>query len=159
MRFDNLTRLAQLLFKVDSIIAGITMNRLLTRLALTIAATLIVVFGLIMLGVGGFYALEQIWGPVWAAVAVAAGSFVLAVLLLLFATYRKPGRELELAIEVHNATFDNLVSEARATGQDFSSVGNLLRHPFDSTLLGLIGPLASILIRTLKKTPRESKST
>ena len=55
---------------------------------------------------------------------------------------------------MHTVALDSLIAEARLAGNDLSAVNALLHGRIDSTLLGLIGPLAMLLLRFLKKTPK-----
>ena len=48
-------------------------------------------FGLGMLNVATFFALELLWGPVWGAIAAALGDFVLAVVVVGIALAVRPG--------------------------------------------------------------------
>jgi membrane-associated protease RseP (regulator of RpoE activity) len=158
MRLENIFRLLRLLFRTDGIIAEIELRAFATRLALGVAALLIAVFALIMLGIAGFYALEQLWGPIWAALAVAGANVLLALILVWAAALSRPGRERDVAIEVHRATLDSILAEAKMAGGDIRSIESLLRHPFDSALIGLIGPLATLVLRNLRKTSSDKKS-
>ncbi|MDO6963533.1 phage holin family protein [Rhizobium alvei] len=152
-RFDNLSRLAGLLYKVDSTIASIRLRLYATRTGLGLAAVLLSVFGLTMLGVATFYALETLWGPIVAALIVATAAFVIAIILAVVAATAKPGREHDLAMELHQSSLDALLAEGRAATRDLTSID--LRHPFDNALLGLVGPLASILVKGIRKTPKD----
>ena len=74
----------------------------------------------------------------------------IAGILLLIADRKKPGRELDLANEIHRHTMDALQADARLLQADIASVGQALKHPLDSAL-PLIVPLATILMNALKK--------
>ena len=65
---DNIVRDLQVLGKADSLIGKIWLNVMARRFGLFALAGLVAVFGLGMANVAGFYALQQSWGPVWAAV-------------------------------------------------------------------------------------------
>jgi hypothetical protein len=151
MHMDSIIRSLKLLIRVDSAIADLKFRARMSQVALLAVALTVAAFGLIMLGVAAFQFLKDLWGPVLAALAVAGGSFILALLLIAVAGAQKPGKELQLAQELHATALDALISEARAAGNDFNLAGNLLRGRFDSSLLGLIGPLATLLLRALKR--------
>lgn len=151
MHMDSIIRALKLLIRVDSAIADLTFKARMSQIALLAVALTVAAFGLIMVGVAAFQFLKELWGPVLAALTVAGGSFVLALLLVAVAGAQKPGKELQLAQELHATALDALIAEAKAAGSDFNLAGNLLRGRFDSSLLALIGPLASFLLGHLKK--------
>lgn len=60
-----------------------------------------------------FFALQQIWSSVWAAAAIAAANFILAIILIAIAKRARPGREMDLALEVRNMANDALEADAQ----------------------------------------------
>jgi hypothetical protein len=151
MRIDNLMQSLRMLAQADTMIADITFRNRLSQIALRSAAFFIALFGLIMLGIGGYSWLRDLWGPVWAALAVAAASFIVALAIAIVAANRKPGREIEMAREMHTVALDSLIAEAKLAGNDFAPFGGLLHGHLDGALLNLIGPLASLLLRFLNR--------
>lgn len=151
MRIDNLVQSVKILVRVDSLIADVKFRTRLAQVALVGSAVVIALFGLIMLGVAGYQFLDGLWGPIGAALAVAAASFAIALILVISAAYRKPGKELAMALELHTTAVDAVVAEVRRAGNDLSAVNSLLHGRFDSSLFGLIGPLAMLLLKLLKK--------
>ncbi len=79
---DDLMRDLQVLWKADSLIGRIWLNVLARRLALSVFAALIAVFGLGRANVAGFYGLQPSYGFVWSAAIVAVVDFVLAAPVL-----------------------------------------------------------------------------
>jgi len=157
---DQVVRHLRVLWRADSIIADIHLRALASRSRLISLAGLIAVFGLVMLNVAGYLALGQVWGQVWAAVAMGLLDFSLSGLLLLAGARSKPGRELELAHEVRKMALGRLeddLSEVQAELVGLrTSLTRLVRHPLDAALPALIGPLTSIVLQSLKK--RREKS-
>ncbi len=151
MKVDAIVANLRALLRANSIIAEIHARHLVVRSSLTGFAALIGAFGLLMLGIGGFFWLETLYGPVIAALAVGVGNCVLAVILLLIASRLKPGRDLELAREVHRAAMDSLISDSRTVETEYQSFKQALRSPPESVLPGLAMQLASILIRVLNR--------
>ena len=154
MRIDNILQSLRVLIQADTLIAEAAFRSRLSQIALYGAAFVTVLFGLVMLGVTGFLLLRDLWGPVWAGLAIALASFALALVLTLIAASRKPDKQLQMARDMHTVALDSLIAEARLAGNDLSAVNALLHGRIDSTLLGLIGPLAMLLLRFLKKTPK-----
>lgn len=152
MPLENMARHLGVMLRADAIIADIQFRNRSSKLAYQAAALLVALFGVVMLGLAGFYALSVIWGPAWAAAAIGAAFLALAALLLAIAGASRPSRELKLALDVHNAAIDGLALEAKRLGEQFTSAGALLRHPLESSLPSLIVPLASLLLKTLGRT-------
>jgi hypothetical protein len=151
MQLENIVRHLGVLLRADAIIADIEFRSRSAQLAYRAAALLVALFGLVMFGIAGFFALSVIWGPAWAAAAIGAAFAAIALLLLVIAAGSRPHRELKLAMEVHRAALDGLVLETRRAGEQFTAAGNLFRHPLESSLPSLIVPLISLLLKALGK--------
>ncbi|HLN11210.1 MAG TPA: phage holin family protein [Xanthobacteraceae bacterium] len=162
---DNIVRHLRVLWRADSIIADIRFRVLLRRSGLIAFASLIAVFGLFMLNVAGYFALEQFWGPIWAAAVVSLIDFVVALVLVLIAARSNPGHELDLALEVRGLAMRGLEDEAQSVQASLvalhdeirgvsTALTGFVRHPLDAALPALIGPLTNILLKALKKPER-----
>lgn len=151
MRIDSITANLRALIRANSIIADIHARKLVARSSVLGFAGLIAGFGLVMLGVAAFLALEQVWGPIWAAVAIGAASCAIALLLILIAGRIKPGRDLDLAREVHKSALDGLMADGRALEAELTRLRDTVTHPFESVVPSLIVPLAGIVLNILKK--------
>jgi hypothetical protein len=149
MQIESLMHSLRALARADTVIADLTFRSRMSQIALQAAALAIAVFGAIMFGVAGYLFLKDLVGPVLAALIVAAASLALAIILLLVASQRKPGKEIELAREMHHTALESLVSEVRRGG-DSSPLGILFGGGLDRPLLGLVAPLAMLLLRTLR---------
>jgi hypothetical protein len=110
-----------------------------------------------MFEVAAFYALRDFWNIIVAALILGVVNFAIAGVLVLIADRKKPGRELDLANEIHQNTMDALQADARLLQADVQSFGQALRHPLDS-VLPLIVPLATIVINALKKKTEPKQS-
>jgi type VI protein secretion system component VasK len=146
-RFINNLRV---LWRTERAIADIKLRHALARSGLNVAAAVLALIGLLMFEVAVFYALRDVWSTIVAALILGVVNLLLAGILLLIADRRKPGRELDLANEIHKNTMDALQADARLLQADFASFGQTLKHPVDS-LLPLIVPLATIVINAIKK--------
>lgn len=151
MKIDSISRNFRVLWRADSIIADIRTRHILARSGLRGLAALIAVFGLLMLGVAAYFALDQLWGPIWAAAAVGLGDLLVAMVLLVIAARLKPGRDLELALELHKSAIEALLVDGRTVEAELTNFTAAFRHPLDSALPGLIGPLAGLLLKILKR--------
>ena len=125
---DDLVRDLQVLWKADSLIGRIWLNVMARRLALFVFAALIAVFGLGMVNVSGFYALQASLDLVWAAAVVAIVDFI----LLAFASRVQPGGEIELAHEVRKMAIASLQSDSADIKLAVDSLRQDIRQTKDS---------------------------
>jgi hypothetical protein len=151
MKIDSILANLRTLLRANSVIADVHARHLVARSGLMGFAALIAAFGLLMLGLAGFFALESLWGPIWAAVAIGCLNGVVALALFLVAANLKPGRDLELAREVHQSAMEALIAEGRTLETEITSFKQAFHHPLDAVLPGLIVPLATLLIKALQK--------
>jgi hypothetical protein len=159
--FDDLARDVHLLLKADSLIGRIWLNAMARRFGLKVFAGLIAVFGLGMTNVAGFYALQPLVGPIWAAAIVAVADFVLAAILILMARNSQPGPEIELALDVRKMAIEAIQADARDLKQTVDGLGQQIRdtrnaiagfaqNPLDAAAHKLLIPAALSLIKGLR---------
>jgi hypothetical protein len=155
---DATIRNLRVAFRANSIIAGLYGRQVATQSALTLFAALIAAFGLLMLSVAGFFALQPWWGSAWAAAAVGVFDIVLAAILVLVAGRLKPGRELDLATEVRNNAIETLLGDMRGVEAEVSSFFRAVRHPIDSSLIAsLATPIVSLFLRSTKSNQTDAE--
>jgi hypothetical protein len=147
---DRFVNNLRVLWRTERAIAEIKMRHVIARSGLNLAAGMLALIGLLMFEVAAFYALREFWNTIAAALILGAANFAIAGILLLVADRRKPGRELELANEIHDHTMQALQADARLLQADIASLGQALRHPLDGAA-SLIVPLATMLMGFLKK--------
>jgi hypothetical protein len=150
------------LWKADSLIGRIWLNVMARRLALFVFAALIAVFGLGMANVSGFYALQAPpLGLVWAAAVVAIVDFILAAIVLAFASRVQPGSEIELAHEVrkmaiasHQSDFADIKLAVDSLRQDIrqtkDSIAGFIHDPLSGAAERLLVPAALSLLKGLR---------
>ena len=150
------------LWRAESIIAHLRFRQHLTGAMLKCFAGLIAVFGLLMLDVTVFFALEQYFGRVWSAASVSLFDFFVAGCLVVVATTRPISGELTLALEARQAALQGFESDARLIQDYFSalsgelrsiksSMANFAKHPLDEAFSKLVVPLSAVLLRALEK--------
>lgn len=150
MRIDNMIQSLRLLASADAMIAEAGFRARLSKIALQVVALAIGIFGLVMTGIAVFFALRDLWGTIWAALAVGLASFALAALLMLIASRRSSPADLQTAREMHRTALDSLVEEVRVADQDFALVRVVLRSAADGTLSSVVASLADFLRRALR---------
>ena len=157
MKIDSLVANLRAILRANSIIADIHARHLVARSSLTGFAALIAGFGLLMLGLAAYFAVERVLGPVWAAASVGLANCAIALVLVLIASRIRPGRDLELAREVHRTAMDALMADGRALETEIAGFKQAFRHPLDSVLAGLIVPLATILTKIIQEKTDEPR--
>ena len=159
---ESRVRNMRIIWRAELLIIEAKLNVAAKRIGATAFAGLIFIFGLGMLNVAGFFALEEIWGPVYAALGVSIADFLIAALLILWASRLTTGPELELAREVRDAGLEELEAKAEHIQDEVMAVRDELlalkksmasfsRNPLDSTINSLLTPILTLLIKSLSK--------
>lgn len=159
---DSIVRTMRIVWRAELLIIEAKLSIAAKRIGATAFAGLIFVFGLGMLNVAGFFALEAEVGPVNAALGVAAADFLVAVTLVLWAKGQTTAPELALAYEVRDAGLkeledkaEDIQDEVEAVRDELLALKNSLvsfsRNPLDGTLNSLLTPLLTLLIKSLSK--------
>lgn len=159
---DNLVRNLRVLWRAESIIADIRLRQMMARSGLRGTAALLGVFAYLMGNLAVFFALQQSWGSIWAAASIALANLALAIVLLVVAERSKPGREMDLALEVRNTALQALEADAQVIQDQLSdlrdevrgvrqAIVGFVRHPLDAVLPSMLVPLAGAVIKGLKK--------
>jgi hypothetical protein len=148
---QRIFRQLRILWRVEATIAEARLRLMMRRSVLCAFAGLIAVFGLAMLNAAGFFALEPLWGPVWAAIAAALGDFVLAVAVVGIALAATPGAAVDTAVELRQAAIDSIEAEFSAMQEPFAWLSRAARNPIDTALPVLLVPLITAIVRGLRK--------
>ena len=159
---DNIVRNLRVLWRAESIIADIRFRQLVAKSGLKAAAAFLGIFAFLMGNLAAFFALQEIWGSVWAAAAISGANLLLAIVLLLVAERAKPGREMELALEVRNMALQSLEEDAQAVQLQLTelreevrgvrqAIVGFVKHPLDAVLPGMLVPLAGAVVKGLRK--------
>lgn len=145
MNVDQLARNLKILLRTNTIIAEIHLRHVAARVGLFAFAALVASFGVVMLGVALFLALEASLGAIWAAVVVGAGGLVLALIVAVVGATLKPSRELALANQVNQAAMDAVQAEVKATSSSLSQFASFAAVP------GLVVPILTFLLRAFRR--------
>jgi len=159
---ESVVRTMRIIWRAELLIIEAKLAVAVKRIGATAFAGLVCIFGLGMLNVAGFFALEAAWGPVYAALGVAGIDFAVAALLMLWAGRVSPGPELELACEVRDAGLKDLEAKAEHVQDEVDAVRaeiqalkaslvGFSKSPLDSTINALLAPLLTLLIKSLSK--------
>ncbi len=148
---DTLVRNLRILLRADLIIAELHLRRLMKKSVLCAVAFVIGVFGLVMLGIAGFMALEDVYGRVAAAAIMGGVGIVLALLLLWLANRVRSGEELNLAREVHATALVAVGRNLKDTGANVSQFASFTNNPLQAALPGLAMQLLGIVLKRLRR--------
>jgi len=114
------------------LIVNVWVNSALRRGALLLLASLIGAFGLAMLNLAGFYALQASWGAVDAAAIVGVADIFLAGALAVVASRSTPGPELDFALEVLREAMAAITNDAAGLEAPFAGLRADIRGVGDS---------------------------
>ncbi|MFG1295516.1 MULTISPECIES: hypothetical protein [Xanthobacter] len=148
---DSLVRNVRVLLRADLIIAEIHLRRVAAKSGFYAVAGVVAGFGLVMLGIAGFLALETLYGAIIAAAIMGGGALVLAALLALLAAQVKPGRELQLANEVHAAALAAVNNDLQVAGAGVSRLAAFVRNPLDTALPAVALTVLNTVLKGLRK--------
>ena len=124
------------------------------KVQVTAVASLVGLFGLLMLTLAAFFALVPAWGQAGAALAVAGIDLTLAVILITWAGSLKPAPEAEMIQEVRDMALGDMEHELSLVEAEVKDLKNevqcFVRNPVDALLPSMIGPLLSGAAKGLK---------
>jgi hypothetical protein len=166
---QNIIRHFHDLLHAEKLIADLRLRQFAARTFVKAFAGLVAVFGLVMLNLACFFAIENRIGNVWAAGSVGAIDFVVAGLLMLGARTWPQPRELKLATEIQDSAMEGLAGEARQIQEQLAAVrseitairtslSNVAKHPLDEALRHLIVPLAAVVARSFERKGRRTNA-
>ena len=115
---DDFIRDLHHLQKADSLIGKIWLKLFARQFGLFAFAGLIAALGFTMTNIAGFYGLQAPLGPVWAAVVVAIGDFILAAVVVQAARNSEPGPEMALALDTRKMAIEAIQADARHQDYD-----------------------------------------
>lgn len=156
---QRVVRSMRILWRAQWLLASLGLRDVLKAVAMFAFAAIIAAFGLAMLNVGAFFALQQVWGVVGSALAVAGIDLVVACALVVAAVVvagkaGKSGTETSMLQEVRDMALQDLGSElteveGRVT-RFASELRTTLHHPFNSVLPGVLTTLLKSLVSALR---------
>ncbi len=147
---DTLARNLRILLRADIIIAQLHLQRLMKKSVLFAIAFVIGAFGIVMLGIAGFLALEDLYGRVLAAFIMGGVGVVLALACLWLAGRVRTGDDLKLAQEVHGAALTAVSQNLKDTGANVTQFASLANNPLQAMLPGLAMQLFNLVLRRLR---------
>jgi hypothetical protein len=151
MKTESIVRNGKVLVRSEAIIADIRLRAALARAGLQVVAALVGLFGAGMLGIAAFLALDRVVGPILAATIVGVGAIALAAVTWAVAASIRPGRDLDLAHSLRDSAADALMADVKAVEAEVTGFARGVRNPLDGALPGLIVPLVTLILKTLRR--------
>lgn len=144
---DRTLRNLRLIIRAQSALLEARLGEVGWQVGLLVVAGVAVLFGLAMLDVAGFLALEPQIGPGWAALAVAVGNFLIASLLALLALRPAHSPATRRAREARDLALADLEATLSQAGAEAVEIRAALIGPSS----GLQAAAISALIRSLRR--------
>lgn len=124
------------------------------KVQLTAVASLVAVFGLLMLNVAIFFGLVPYWGQAGAALGIAGMDLLLAGVLIVWARKLKPASEVEMVKEVRDLAISDIEHEATRVTAEVQAlrqeISDFVHHPINTLLPGVLAPLLAETVAGLK---------
>jgi cell division protein FtsB len=164
---SGLIRNLHALWRAESLIVSVKLQLASKRGVLFGFAGMVGIFGIGMLNVAGFFALQPVLGAVLAAVLMAVTDFLISLLVVFWAQATKISPDLDLAKEVRQAAIDELEAELAAFQAEISTLRDefasikeaaksFARQPFDFAIQSMILPLVKSIIKSRRSSKKKT---
>ncbi len=148
---ERLTHSLKVLWRSERLLVGSDLGLMTKKIQINAMAGLMALFGLVMLGIAAYFALVPVMGQALAALTIGLITLVLATILFLFSSSRKPSPEVTMIREMRNMALKDIEDEVGQVEADITAlkgeVVNFVRRPADALVPGLIGPLVNAIVR------------
>ena len=144
----------RLLWRAERLLAEQEIRLGTRRLAVQALGGLIAAFGLAMMGIAMFFALEPFMGAALAALAVAVVDLIVAAVLFGMASSMSLPPQTEMVREMRDSALEGLRDEAAAAEAEVASlaadVRDFARNPIRSILPAVARPMVAAVTRGLR---------
>ncbi len=151
---DRTLRNLRLIIRAQSALLEARLGEVGWQVGLLVVAGVAVLFGLAMLDVAGFLALEPQIGPGWAALAVAIGNFLIAGLLALLALRPARSPATRRAREARDLALADLEATHSQAGAEAAEIRAALTGPNSGLQAAAVGTLIRTLRRRFRRRPK-----
>jgi len=155
-RFTNNLRL---LWRSERLLAQQEIRMGTKKLEIHALAGLVGIFGLGMLGLALFFAIEPYWGRAMAALAVAGIDLIIVIILFAIARAMKPAAEVALVREMRDTALEGIRDEAALAETEInnlvSDIRSFVRNPFEALLPAIVSPLLGAVTRGLHSSRKD----
>ena len=151
---SRISRNLSIVFRSERLIAQRQLAVLRQQTGMMIAAGVTGGIGLLMINAAAYLALAETLSPATAALIVAVANFILAALLVWTANRVNADAEVAGVTEVRDMAMEDLEAEVTDAVEEVKTVAQGIRKmtqdPLGSLAPGLVGTLASALLKNLK---------
>lgn len=155
-RFTNNVRL---LWRSERLLAQQELRAGTKKLEIHALAGLVGIFGLGMLGLALFFAIEPYWGKALAALAVAGIDLIIVVVLTAVARSIKPSQETLMVKEMRDVALEGIRDEAALAEAEINNlkddIRNFVRNPFEALLPAIVSPMLGAVTRGLSSSRKK----
>lgn len=152
---SRIGRNAHIALRAERIIARRRFAVIRTQTGLLAFAGVMAAIGVVMVNVAAFYWLSASYGNASAGSILAVVNLVLAAFLAILASRMSAEKELEPVIEVRDLAMEDIeaeLSDGLAEAKYLAeNVRRIASDPLGSAAPALLGPILSVLVRSLKK--------
>jgi hypothetical protein len=149
-RFTNNVRL---LWRSERLLAQQEIRMGTKKLEVHALAGLVGIFGLGMLGLALFFAIEPYWGKALAALAVGGIDLIIVAVLTAVARSMKPAPEVAMVREMRDVALEGIRDEAALAEAEINNlrddIRNFVRNPFEALLPAIVSPMLGAVTRGL----------
>ena len=151
---ERLMRSLRIFWRSERLLVEYQLKQGTQRIQFNALAALVAVFGLAMLSVAAFFAIDPYWGHALAALTIGGVDLLLAVVLTLYARSLRPTPEVEMVREVRDMAIGDMEHELNLADAELKALKGeaqrFLRNPLDALLPGVIAPLLTGAAKGLK---------
>ncbi|RYH11665.1 phage holin family protein [Tropicimonas sp. IMCC6043] len=155
---NRISRNISFILRAERMIAKRRMAVVTRKAGFVGAAVVLGAAGLVFLNVAAYLALAERMDPALAALLLAAGDLILALILVLVAGRMSAEADIAPVREMRDMAVADLESEVEVAAAEVAAIADSLktaaRHPLAAGV-GLIGPLLTILLKVVSRDPAE----
>ncbi|MBL4599335.1 MAG: phage holin family protein [Rhizobiaceae bacterium] len=152
---NRISRNISIIVRTERLIAQRRFSVLRRQTGFMVAAGVVAGIGLVMLNTAAYFALAESMSQANSALIVSLVNIAIAVILFIIANKINADREVEAVAELRDMAIEELEMDMNEAAEEVKavvqSVRNMARDPFGAIAPGMLGTIASVIIKSLKK--------
>lgn len=152
---NRISRNISIIVRTERLIAQRRFSVLRRQTGFMVAAGVVAGIGLIMLNTAAYFALAESMSQANSALIVSLVNIAIAVILFIIANKINADREVEAVAELRDMAIEELEMDMNEAAEEVKavvqSVRNMALDPFGAIAPGMLGTIASVIIKSLKK--------
>jgi hypothetical protein len=157
---DRFVRSFKVFWRAERFLSQKEFGLVVQKIQFNALAALVAVFGLVMLSLSGFFALEPYFGQPLAALSVAGIDLVLALGLVIYAGSLKPADEVEIVREMRDTALKDIEQEVASIEAELTELRDdarrFIKNPIDALLPSAIGHLLNAVSRGVRSSTKQA---